>query len=194
MKQPKIYLITDTHFYHDNMIPYCGRPENFTELVGINLLKVGFTEDDLLIHLGDICIGNDQLAHDLYIKPLRCKKWLVKGNHDHKSNHWYLNNGWDWVGSKFQDKFFGKNIMFSHAPQHFEEIVETQFGAGSFDLNIHGHFHNNMHRLLEGRYVVDGEKERNEVDLANLTPRHKLLSLEYSEYKPVLLENFISNN
>lgn len=50
-----IYIITDTHFNHSAMIPYCGRPENFDELIwkGLDQLK----DDDILIHLGDICIG-----------------------------------------------------------------------------------------------------------------------------------------
>jgi hypothetical protein len=81
--------------------------------------------------------------------------------------------------------------MFSHAPLHYESVVETQIGAGSFDLNIHGHFHNTLHRLREGKYVVDREKERNEVDLSNLTPRHKLLSIEETNYHPVSLDEFI---
>jgi len=44
---------------------------------------------------------------------------------------------------------------------------------------------------LEGRYVIEGEKERNEIDLANLTPKHKLLAIENTNYQPVLLKSFL---
>ena len=187
----KIFLITDTHFYHDKMVPYCGRPENFTELIGTQLQLLCDNPDDVLIHLGDVCVGHDEEAHRNFIEPLLCKKWLIRGNHDSKSNTWYLSHGWDWVGYKFQDKLFGKNILFSHTPEHYANIESSLWGAGNFDLNIHGHFHNTLHRLLEGKWATPDEEERNKVDLANLTPKHKLLSIEETGYKAVLLEKFI---
>ena len=186
----KIFLTTDTHFYHDKMPLYCDRPENHTELIGELLLTAGFTENDVLIHLGDICVGKDELAHENYIKPLKCKKWLIRGNHDSKSNNWYLQHGWDWVGFMFQDRIFGKNILFSHTPILYVEQQSGLWGTGSFDLNIHGHYHNTLHRLQEGKFLSDQEKQRN-TELANITSRHKLLAIEYTEYKPVLLEKFI---
>jgi calcineurin-like phosphoesterase family protein len=182
-KMGKIYLITDTHFNHANMVQYCGRPKNFSESIGLGLLTAGFTKDDVLVHLGDVCIGKDAETHAKYIEPLKCKKWLLRGNHDKKSNSWYLSHGWDFIGETFVGYYFGKNIMFSHTPQ-----------KGDFDLNIHGHFHNNLHRLLEGRYVVEGEEERNREDLLTLTPKHKLLAIEETNYKPVLLNTFISKD
>jgi len=185
----KIWIITDTHFNHEKIKQYCGRPDNFEELLFKNMMKID--RNDVLIHLGDICIGKDAEMHEKYIRPLPFKKWLAKGNHDGKSDQWYLEHGWDFVASKFQGKYFGKTVVFSHQPQHYEEIVDLQFGAGSFDINIHGHFHNTLHRLLEGKFIVEGEKERNEIDLKNLTSRHKLLSVEETNYKPVLLEEFL---
>ncbi len=176
----KIYLITDTHFGHDKMVKYCGRPADFANKIidGLEVIK----EDDVLIHLGDFCIGNELSYHEFFMNNTKGKKWLIKGNHDHKSNSWYLDHGWDFVGEHMYDFYFGKKILFSHAPKKWD---------GYYDINIHGHFHNTLHRLLEGKYVVDGEKERNKEDLAVLTDKHKLLAIEYTDYKPVLLENFI---
>jgi len=177
----KIYLTTDTHFSHDKMVEYCGRQNNFNELIwkGFNVI----TDKDILIHLGDFCIGNDVENHRHLSDLLKCKKILVKGNHDRKSDNWYLEHGWDFVCYKFQNNFFGKRILFSHIPSKDD---------GEFDINIHGHFHNNLHRLLEGKFVVDGEKERNQEDLLKLTNKHKLLAIENTNYKPVLLEKFIN--
>lgn len=185
-----IYLTTDTHFFHDKMPLYCGRPENHTEITGNNLLNANFGPDDVLIHLGDVCVGNDEKAHELYIAPLRCKKWLVRGNHDSKTNLWYLSHGWDWVGFKFQDRLFGKNILFSHTPVEYRETPSLLWGSDAFDLNIHGHYHNTLHRLKQGKWVTPDEEARN-VELKHITDRHKLLAIEYTDYKPVLLEKFI---
>jgi calcineurin-like phosphoesterase family protein len=187
----KIYLITDTHFFHAKMVPFCGRPTNFTELIGENLLKACFTKHDVLIHLGDICIGHDELAHDLYIKPWPCKKWLIRGNHDSKSNQWYLDHGWDWIGTKFQDRFYGKNVLFSHTPVRYKEETSGMWGSDSFDINIHGHYHNSMNKLTKERWEELNKIDKDKYDLSVITQRHKLLAVEYTDYKPVLLETFL---
>lgn len=163
------------------MIDYCGRPIGFEELL-LKELKV-VSDHDVLIHLGDFCIGKDEYWHNEFMRTVNGKKWLLRGNHDGKSNSWYLDHDWDFVGEQILDTYFGKKILFSHVPKK---------DIGEFDLNIHGHFHNSLHRLLEGKYVVDGEKERNKEDLAVLTAKHKLLAVEFTEYKPVLLEKFIT--
>lgn len=176
----KIWLITDTHFGHDKMIPYCGRPEGFEEVILQNLSVLN--DHDVLVHLGDICIGKDAYWHEELMHRVNGRKWLLRGNHDGKSDSWYLSHGWDFVGEQFLIERYGRKILFSHVPQK---------DTGYFDVNIHGHFHNSLHRLLEGKYVIDGEKERNKEDLAVLTEKHKLLAIEYTEYKPVLLDTFI---
>ena len=166
----KIYLITDTHFNHHKMIEYCGRPENYEQLLYSSMKNV--PEDSILIHLGDICIGNDLEVHEKYIKPLKCKKWLIKGNHDRKSDSWYYEHGWDVVCKSMTLVRFNKNIIFTHKPTIIiNEKRET--------INIHGHFHNTNHRLQE--------KELKEI----ITNNHKLLAVEYTNYSVVDLEKFI---
>jgi calcineurin-like phosphoesterase family protein len=77
-----IWLISDTHFGHELLVNKGFRKKGFEKVVLKNLSRL--SKNDILIHLGDICLGFDQLNHDTYIKPLQCKKWLVRGNHDHK--------------------------------------------------------------------------------------------------------------
>jgi calcineurin-like phosphoesterase family protein len=164
----KIWLTTDTHFGHKAMIPYCGRLEGFEEVIFKNL-KQNVKEGDILIHLGDVCIGNDFDWHS-NIEDIPGKHWLIKGNHDHKSNSWYLSHGWDMVCDQFRDKYFGKVIMFSHKPVVWD---------GDYDINIHGHFHNSDHRRQEPELM------------AIKNGYQKLLALEYTNYQPVNLEKFI---
>lgn len=163
----KTWLITDTHFGHDKMVQYCGRPEDFSSIILNNLLKI-VQPDDTLIHLGDICIGQDVLWHQR-LAIIDCRKILVRGNHDHKSDSWYMSNGWDFVCNSFTTKFIGKDLLFSHEPL---PIVDN-------NLNIHGHFHNTLHH---------------EDMFGSLTLNHICLSIEETNYKPVLLETIIKKS
>lgn len=160
------WLTTDTHFNHKKLIEY-GRPEDFEQKItnGLKLIKQG----DILIHLGDVCIGMDYYMNKI-ITELPCKKWLIKGNHDNKSINWYLEHGWDFVGRTMTQKLFGKVILFSHEPKAWD---------GYYELNIHGHLHDCDHR-----------RETPEV-MAVLNGYQKLLALEYTNYLPVMLEKFI---
>lgn len=165
----KIWLTTDTHFGHDKLVEYNGRPRDFTVQIYRNL-KAVLHDDALLIHLGDVCMGRDEQNHAMFIQTLPGKKILVRGNHDRKSNNWYLNHGWDFVCERFADQYFNTRILFSHIPVSYDNW---------YDMNIHGHFHNSDHRSQEAFL------------LAIKNQAQKLLALEYTNYKPVLLEEFI---
>ena len=48
-----LYLITDTHLGHQNMLKSCGRPARFTNLILDSCRKM-VRSNDMLIHLGDV--------------------------------------------------------------------------------------------------------------------------------------------
>ena len=56
-KEMKILLITDTHFNHKAMVAYCGRPENFTEIILQNWEQMS-DENTITYHLGDVIFNN----------------------------------------------------------------------------------------------------------------------------------------
>jgi len=160
----RFWITTDLHLGHKKIIEY-GRPEDFEEKIFKSHSRL--TEKDVLICLGDVSLGQNEEMHAKYIQPLACKKWLVKGNHDSKSNNWYLRHGWDFVCRNFKDIYYGKKILFSHIPQ---------VDDGWYDLNIHGHLHDDDHRIDE---IQTNEKQM-------------LLALEHTNYQPVSLEHFIN--
>ncbi len=162
-----IYIISDTHFSHEKIIKFCGRPENHEELIQKQLEKL--TSEDTLIHLGDVCMGDDINVHAKYIEPLICKKILVLGNHDHKSDTWYQNHGWDFTCRSFTTKQYGKKIIFSHKPRTWD---------GEWELNIHGHLHNLGHR--EGEHKMKNW--------------HHLISLEDNGYRTEGIRNIIEKH
>lgn len=161
----KIWLTTDTHFNHPKLIEY-GRPSDYEQRIQESHSQL--TSDEVLIHLGDVALKKPEDAHDRFIKFWKCRKFLVLGNHDCRSYNFYLDNYWDFASDNFMIKKFGLNILFSHFP-----IPDV----GQFDINIHGHFHDDDHRRKEYEHMY--------------TNKHCLLSLEQTGYKPILLESLI---
>ena len=166
------YIISDTHFNHDTLIWKHWRPKDFEKQLKINLWKI--KKRDTLIHLWDICIGKDSEMHKKYIKPLLCRKVLVRWNHDEKGNGWYLNNWWDEVHKMLilTDNLWdtnnngnwmtrGKVTLLTHQP--LIELPEWRY-------NIHGHLHDRQIRP-HSEY-------------------HKLYSPEKEDYAPKKLEDF----
>lgn len=167
------YITTDTHYYHKKLVVSGKRPENYEHIITKNWIdKV--TNRDTVIHLGDVCFAKQSQAHDLFIRPMPGFKILVKGNHDNNSDQWYLNHGWTSVVDRL-NWFHMKNgkpvhIAFTHIP------IEDD---GSFDLNIHGHFHEDTHRSEEP------EMKRIYCD------KHRLIALETMGYDLFPIEAII---
>ena len=164
----KIWLTTDTHFGHAKMLEYENRPRDFEKKIFKPLSQI--PREDTLIHLGDVCMGQDASNHGAWIFPLACNKVLVLGNHDKKSHNWYMEHGWNFVCDGLRLKMFGKKILLTHRPQADD---------GWYDINIHGHFHSNDHRSQEPEIQ------------SIYTEKHKLLALELNNYQPVLLSKFM---
>ena len=162
----KYWIITDTHFSHKALHEYCGRPENVDSIIKDNIIK-RVRNGDTLIHLGDVCIGNDKENNEWFSRLDGVKRVLVKGNHDHKSNQWYMDHGWTLACERFDIDMYGKKIAFTHAPIALD---------GYFDLNIHGHFHNTDHRRTDPKFN------------GILSGYNKLIALEYTGYAPLSLE------
>ena len=56
----RAFFTSDTHFYHANIINFCGRPFKNVEVMNETLIAnwnsvVG--ADDIVFHLGDFCLG-----------------------------------------------------------------------------------------------------------------------------------------
>jgi calcineurin-like phosphoesterase family protein len=134
----------------------------------------GFRNDDTVIHLGDICIGNDQEVHDQLFSAGGCfgfkKTILVRGKHDKKSLNWYNEHGWDFVCDQIGLEFHGLDILLSHRPMPPD--------TWRYRYNIHGHTHGNMHRAEEYAGWYD-------------TSFHIDISPEIVGYQPVRLDTLM---
>lgn len=158
----KIWVISDTHFGHVSLATkYNARPDDFEAKIIYNWNTL-IDPTDIVLHLGDLFIGNQSVWKDI-VNNLNGNKVLIKGNHDSQSYSWYLNNGFSFACETCVWDMFGYTILFSHKPKT----------EGDFDINVHGHLHEGRHRELQTDH------------------RHILISLEKNGYQPMLLETII---
>ena len=149
-----LWVITYTHFEHHAMIKSCNRPEDFTDRICENWEKM-VAPTDRVLHLGDCAWGPKAMER---LVSLPGKKFLIRGNHDDKSDERYMEMGWDGVFESVIIKRFGVRILFSHKPRWDHKA----------DINIHGHFHD-LHREDFSRLYLP-------------------LSLESMGYRPIALD------
>ena len=130
----KFFIISDTHFGHEQIIKYCGRPFKSTKEMDEMLIKNWnevVSNNDTVLHLGDVGFGKKEYVASI-IKRLNGKKILIMGNHDNWSEQAYRDMGFHTV-SRFPiiwNNFF----MLSHAPLELNETTPY--------FNYYGHVHN----------------------------------------------------
>jgi len=125
----KIFIISDTHFHHENIIKYSNRPFKSVEEMDKEMIKrwnnkVG--KEDIVLHLGDFALGSDKEVKELK-DSLNGTIFLLKGNHDHKM---LRKAGFIIIKGTLEIS----NLIFSHNPLKKEDIPKGF-------INVHGHIH-----------------------------------------------------
>lgn len=164
-----IYVTGDTHLNHKQLIEW-GRPKDF-EMRELQALRK-IPSDAYLLHLGDFCIGDDAAQSDRFLAFVGHVKHrvLVRGNHDHKTNTWYLQHGWSAVVESMELLVHGKRIVFTHIPV-------DRHGYNWCDLNVHAHTHSDGHRdkdvghLLTPGYHIEYAPETHNYEPLLLTDK-----------------------
>lgn len=128
------WIISDTHFYHDNIIKYCDRPYANSQEMNEDLISkwnavVG--KDDIIWHLGDFCFGSRNHVREILLR-LNGRVNLVMGNHDHHKVNFYYGCGFHRVYDHpvVVSNFF----ILSHEPMQWVK-------DGDVYANIYGHIH-----------------------------------------------------
>lgn len=172
----KVYLISDTHFNHDNIKTYCDRPDDYHERIIRNWRNI-VKPDDTIIHVGDVIIGKSQ-NWDTICSQLPGRKILVRGNHDeHHSCNWWMQHGF--VAAS--DAMLFRGAWITHKPSGF-------LPAGAF-INIHGHLHNIFHGFHNGDTCKDGGPVPTHLN----NPWQRLFAVEYTDYRPVEFDKFVNH-
>lgn len=80
----RVWLTSDTHFGHVNIIKYCNRPWADADEMNEGLVRLWndeVPEDAEVLHIGDVAMGKIALTLPL-VSRLNGVKHLITGNHD----------------------------------------------------------------------------------------------------------------
>lgn len=130
----EVFLISDHHFGHSNIIKYENRPfSDVDEMTEHMITKWNETvrKGDKVFVLGDFSFYGKEKTSEILFR-LNGIKYLVKGNHDRRrSNRWWLEAGFDKV---YDEAILYHNFfILSHEPQYTNNSMPY--------VNIHGHIH-----------------------------------------------------
>ena len=177
------YVISDTHFYHKNVIRYVGRPwctntathmrdvecpycdvEKMNDDIISNWNSV-VSDKDTVLHLGDYCFGNKVMVEDI-TNRLNGNIYLIRGNHDRRTKTLYENCGITMVKPFYAEYDIGKRFLFGHKPI---TIMSKDV------IPVFGHWHNKS----PFTWYMDGMTYFN-------------VSVEAIDYKPMKLGKILS--
>jgi calcineurin-like phosphoesterase family protein len=171
----KTWVISDTHFGHQNIIGFCHRPADFESLILENIARE--VPDDpsvTLLHLGDLCYRGNSMFKNVTAKhlPQNIRKLLVRGNHDRQRDSFYKQSGFR-LAQPFAIRWGLTVVSFSHYPWNINEdgVLDKR------TLRIHGHIHNNGYTRTA--YVP-------------FLRQHVNVSVEQTKYNPVNLSLLLS--
>lgn len=158
-----IWLWSDTHFNHKNIIKYSNRP--YTDIIHMNeqlilnhnrLVK----PNDIVIWGGDIGFGNINHINN-YLDRCNGYKILILGNHDLFRDGKIYNLKVDEIHPCLPLTIGNIQFLFTHYP--FNNVPERC-------INIHGHIH--THKAF--------------------TPQHINISVEQIDYQPINIKTILS--
>lgn len=163
----KLFFISDTHFFHKNIIKLCDRP--FKDVDDMNNTIIHnwnniIPKDGIVFHLGDFSYRGDLKAIKQLIPKLNGKIHLIFGNHDNKI--------------KSNDCL---KLFTSYAPMREIMIIEKDrsymltlchYEMKSWNQKHRGSWH------LFGHYHIKSPEYKDENSLSTL------VNLEFNNYNP----------
>lgn len=168
------WIVSDTHFGHENIVGFCHRPEDHEQVMIAEWRKY-IPDDGTVLHLGDLAYkGNARFKNLIAPELTGGRKMLIMGNHDRQRYSFYRACGFNLVrpfGIIYQppgELSVAYRISFSHYPWGEDDGVMRPT-----DIRIHGHIHNNG-------YTRDG--------YVPFLKNHINLSVEQTKYRPVNLK------
>jgi calcineurin-like phosphoesterase family protein len=168
------YVISDTHFFHGNIVEYARRPAHHDSIM-VERWRSTVTPGDVVLHLGDLFhwrgTGLQRFSAEIAPK-LTGEKYLLLGSHDKQAVD-YASLGFE-VVRPFAFEYLGYEISFSHWPMRPGEIQ-----PGEKRLRVHGHIHNRGYRPERPNELW------NPLGSVNV-------SVEVIDYAPVLISDLLT--
>ena len=162
----EIYVISDTHFGHANIIKYANRPfataKKMNEAMVENWNAV-IKPEDKVYHLGDVYMPGGVTQWSQFFAQLNGYKRLILGNHDNGKDQ-VLQRTFEKIGIWRMFPEYG--LLLTHVPVHESALHATE--KHGVLVNVHGHIHQNV--SPPGPYLN--------------------ACVEWNEYKPVHIEEY----
>jgi len=137
------WFTADTHFGHENIIRYCGRPYRSAADMDWNLIRrwnERVAEKDVVYHLGDFALWSIKGSAS-YLPRLRGRKILVVGNHDRKPDVMRA-IGFEEVFENAIVDVAGVRCWINYPPRDdFPKVRVRPAAPGPYDLALCGHIH-----------------------------------------------------
>jgi calcineurin-like phosphoesterase family protein len=167
---PNIFVWSDIHFSHGNIIKYCNRPFPDRKLMDACLIgnyQNVVKHNDIVIFGGDIgFMKENDINHVL--SQLPGYKIQIVGNHDITRDGTVMELAFDERHLCFvidiADADVDAQLLFTHYPLDASNVPDGCY-------NVHGHIHSNL---------VPGDKHIN-------------MCVEHTGYKPVPLKDYVVN-
>jgi calcineurin-like phosphoesterase family protein len=162
-----MYLTSDNHFGHKNIIGYCDRPFQTVEQMDEAMIQrwnhnVGKTATIMVV--GDFSFYDAVKTKEI-TQRLNGRKILIRGNHDKAhSDSWFLKCGFDSVVESMTIPAMVQEDTVEI--QHYHDY-ESRYGYG---VLFHGHAHN----FFKAKHYVTFKRVLLNVgvDCWNFTPVH----------------------
>lgn len=129
------FFTSDTHFFHKNVIQYCGRPYCCQHSMNEALVRLWNEQvskpNQRIFVLGDFAFGNPKGIKRV-LDRLNGYKILIKGNHDPGRNK-MVELGFDEAWLQAECTYEGQTVFMQHVPHRLR--------APEFDFHLCGHVH-----------------------------------------------------
>lgn len=191
----KIWFTSDTHFSHDNIIKFCGRPYASVQEMDEDLIRrwnERIREDDIVFHLGDFAWGGSAIWTSL-LNRLNGHKHLIIGNHDMKNLRSNYAQYFDEITFQKQIRVEDRTIYLNHYP--FLCYGGTYRQKDQLIWQLFGHVHSNKSDKSRRHEGKDDER------LKMLFPTQYDVGVDNNGYAPVsfyevrdIIEKQISNS
>lgn len=165
-RRGEIFVVSDMHFDHKNIIKYCKRP--FRSVYDMNRALIGNWNDrvrkgDRVYYLGDMTFGGKRGSIDFWLSKLNGEVRFVRGNHDTDT----ITRA-EVIEDRFPIKYGDHEFLLMHDP----------------------------HRPPDwDGWIIHGDKHNNSpIRYPHINRRNKTVNVcvEYTEYAPMNLDEIIA--
>ena len=150
-----LYITSDLHYHHRNILKYCNRPYEFSSegvaKMNEDILKQfdELPEGSTILNLGDILLNSSKTFDELKylvdrMKANNKKLWLIMGNHDRELSKYLKKQDFESSYDLFVvlgfDRVYDKpicmdGIIFTHEPIYFDNGAKVCYGH-THDIDI----------------------------------------------------------